>query len=111
MEVLTKVQPGINYLESLTKPNVSVAFGEIERVTPTSIITKDGKETETDVLICATGFDTTFRPRFPIIGRGGNLQKLWEDEPRNYCSMAVSGLPNYFMCEFRIQTPFNCTAC
>jgi len=49
-----------------------------------------------DVVITATGFDTSFRPRFPITGRNGDdLRELWKDEPVSYFGTAVSGFPNY----------------
>ncbi|KAE8331443.1 hypothetical protein BDV39DRAFT_189838 [Aspergillus sergii] len=93
-----RLTPGINYLESLTLPNVTPIYGEITEVTPTSVITDNGVQTELDALICATGFVTTFKPRFPVIGRNGkNLQDEWSDEPRSYLGLAASGFPNYFM--------------
>jgi cation diffusion facilitator CzcD-associated flavoprotein CzcO len=58
-----RLTPGVGYLESLTKPNVSVVYGEIEEITERGCICDDGKEYPVDVLICATGFDTTFKPR------------------------------------------------
>ena len=121
-------QPGIGYLESLTEPNVTVVRGGgVTRMTPESCVTGDGKEWPLDALICATGFDTTFRPRFPIIGRGGrSMAEEWAEEtqqpktkkttaegngtmtattttategggPRSYLSLAAHGYPNYFM--------------
>jgi hypothetical protein len=48
-------KPGVNYLESLTKPNVMVVYGEIDRITPTSVISREGAEHEIVVLVCATG--------------------------------------------------------
>jgi hypothetical protein len=51
-----------------------------------------------DILVCATGFDSSFCPRFPIVGRNGvNLAAQWAEEPRNYLSLAVHNFPNYFM--------------
>lgn len=51
-----------------------------------------------DVLICASGFDTSFRPRFPIFGREElNLQDFWADMPKSYLGIAVSGFPNFFL--------------
>ena len=51
-----------------------------------------------DVLICATGFDTTFRPRFPVIGpKRNNLQDDWKDEPKSYFGIAAPNIPNYMM--------------
>ena len=70
-----RLTPGIGYLETLAKPNVKVVFGEIEEITERGCKCDDGKEYPVDILICATGFDTSFRPRFHTIGRGAkNLQ-------------------------------------
>lgn len=47
--------------------------------------------------MCATGFDVSFRPRFPIIGRNGvDLSDLWRDRPTAYMSFSVPEFPNYF---------------
>ncbi|KAF2845806.1 FAD/NAD(P)-binding domain-containing protein [Plenodomus tracheiphilus IPT5] len=90
--------PGVGYLESLGKKNVTVIFDEVVKLTPASCVTRNGTEIELDAMICATGFDTSFRPRFPIIGRGGkDLREEWADEPRSYLSIAAHGFPNYFM--------------
>ncbi|KAF8645072.1 hypothetical protein AX16_008130 [Volvariella volvacea WC 439] len=94
-----RLTPGPGYLEALRKENVEVVQGEIERITETGCLTgKDGYEHEFDVLICATGFDTSYRPRFPIIGRHGkNLQEEWSQEPKTYMGLAAADFPNYFM--------------
>lgn len=56
----------------------------------------DGEEHLFDVIICATGFDTSFIPRFPIIGCDGeNLQDVWKDQPKSYLGIGVSGYPNF----------------
>jgi len=79
-------------------PNVTTVYGEITKVTPEGCVTDNGVETAVDVLICATGFDTTFKPRFPLIGRNGKeLAKEWVNEPRSYLGLAAHGYPNYFM--------------
>ncbi|KAI1752139.1 hypothetical protein F4782DRAFT_158594 [Xylaria castorea] len=89
--------PGINYLESLTKPNVEVVIGKINSITETGCLCDDGKEYPVDVLICATGFDTYFRPRFPIVShKGENLQDKWATDPQSYLGVAAAGFPNYF---------------
>lgn len=73
-----RLTPGTNYLESLTDDNVSVVFGEITQVTENGCIV-DGDEHPVDVLICATGFDTTFKPRFPLVGSNGEeLSEVWK---------------------------------
>ncbi|KAF2165627.1 hypothetical protein M409DRAFT_55523 [Zasmidium cellare ATCC 36951] len=93
-----RMTPGVGYLESLTKPNVSVVYGEIERITPRGCICDDGKEYPIDILICATGFDTTFKPRFPLINPAGkNLQDEWASEPKSYLGIAAADYPNYMI--------------
>ncbi|KAL4808009.1 hypothetical protein BDV18DRAFT_158129 [Aspergillus unguis] len=92
-----RITPGVGYLESLGDEKVTVVYGNIDEVTEKGCICDDGKEYPVDVLICATGFDTTFRPRFPIIGpAGNNLQDDWKDEPKSYLGVAAAGIPNYF---------------
>ncbi|KAH0845713.1 putative sterigmatocystin biosynthesis monooxygenase stcW [Fonsecaea pedrosoi] len=92
-----RLTPGINYLETLSKPNVKVVYGEIESITEKGCKCDDGIEYPVDVLICATGFDTTFKPRFPLHGlEGKNLQDEWALEPRSYLGLAAPYMPNYF---------------
>jgi len=51
-----------------------------------------------DVIICATGYDTSFVPRFPVIGLEGlNLQKAWEKAPSSYLGVGVANFPNFMM--------------
>ncbi|KAL2834389.1 hypothetical protein BDW59DRAFT_178795 [Aspergillus cavernicola] len=90
--------PGPGYLEALLQDNVVTRWDDVARFTPRGIQTRDGSELEFDVVVCATGFDTTFRPQFPTIGRGGvDLTRRWECEPpKSYFGLAVPDLPNYF---------------
>ena len=60
-------------------------------------LSANGKEYPLDVLICATGFDTSYKPRFPLIGIDGkSLSDMWADEAKGYLGVAAPGLPNYF---------------
>lgn len=51
-----------------------------------------------DAIICATGFNTSFIPRFPLIGENReNLQDVWRnDYPKAYQGIMVTGMPNYY---------------
>lgn len=92
-----RMTPGQAYLQALSKPNVEVKLGGVRRFVPEGIELESGEVIQVDAIVCATGYETTFRPRFPIIGREGNLQDLWDrDVPKSYMSCAVAGLPNYF---------------
>ena len=88
--------PGHGFLEALCEDNVSLVGESITEMTPRGIKTADGVEHEFDVIICATGFDVSWRPRYPTIGRGGrNLSEEWKDMPTTYLSLAVPNFPNY----------------
>ena len=89
--------PDPNFLEALIKPNVDVRWDDIEKMTEKGILTKSGEELELDAIACATGFDASFQPRFPIIGRNGaDLAKQWERTPEAYFGFTVLNFPNYF---------------
>ena len=93
-----RLTPGINYLETLVSEKVSIVYGDVKQITERGCVCDDGKEYPVDVLICATGFDVSFRPRFPIIGSNGkNLADVWADEPKSYLGLAAPGFPNYFI--------------
>lgn len=87
----------MGYLEALTQPNTTVVRVPIERIVPEGIQLKNGETVEMDVLACATGFDVSYCPRFPIIGRGGvNLQDQWsKTRAAAYMAMGVPDFPNY----------------
>jgi cation diffusion facilitator CzcD-associated flavoprotein CzcO len=89
--------PGNGYLEALTDPKVNVVTEEISEIVPKGIKLKSGKVIEVDTFICATGFDISFAPRFPLIGRNGiNLSEQWKTRPEAYLSMAAANIPNHF---------------
>lgn len=94
-----RITPGVGYLESFTKENVRIITdAKIERVDQTGLVMSNGEHIELDALICATGFDVSFTPRFPIIGRDGvSLTDVWSKNiPYAYLSMAIPKFPNYF---------------
>lgn len=90
--------PGPGYLESLLDEKVHTIIGNIDRVSEEGVIAEDGTTHPVDVLICATGFDTTYRPNFPIVGSSGqSLRDAWENEVNGYLGLAAPHYPNYFM--------------
>jgi cation diffusion facilitator CzcD-associated flavoprotein CzcO len=89
--------PGNGYLEALMEPNVRVVTDEIARIVPEGIELCTGEIVEVDVFICATGFDVSFCPRFPLMGRDMiSLESQWRTKPEAYLSVAVENFPNYF---------------
>ncbi|KAK0199132.1 FAD/NAD-binding domain-containing protein [Armillaria mellea] len=92
-----RLTPGPGYLEALCEENVDFVPSPIKVVTPTGIETEDGDHKELDVIVCATGFDTSWRFPFSFIGRNGiELSEKFASDPRTYLSVAVDGFPNWF---------------
>ncbi|KAF9879820.1 phenylacetone monooxygenase [Colletotrichum karsti] len=92
-----RLTPAPGYLESFHDPRVSLHTDGVKRFVAKGIEMNNGEVLEVDAIICATGFDSSFRPSFPLVGRHGNLQDIWSEQtPKAYMSLAVAGLPNYF---------------
>ncbi|KAK0642619.1 putative sterigmatocystin biosynthesis monooxygenase stcW [Lasiodiplodia hormozganensis] len=90
--------PGNGYLEALCEDNVTVVSQSIQAITEKGILTDDGVEHEFDIIVCATGFDVSWRPKYPTIGRGGrSLSEEWKDIPNTYLSISVPHFPNYLI--------------
>lgn len=92
-----RITPGSGYLESFTRPNVHLTNSDIVRIDARGIHTADGQYQAFDVIICATGFDISQVPTFPLIGRDNvDLAEKWKDEPESYISLACPDMPNLF---------------
>jgi cation diffusion facilitator CzcD-associated flavoprotein CzcO len=86
--------------DALDRDNVELITDGIARITPGGVATKDGREHAADVLIYATGFETTsFLTPWTVAGRGGEvLNERWEREGAEaYLGITHSGYPNFFM--------------
>lgn len=90
--------PAPGYLEALVADNAIIFTDPINSITETGFIDHEGNSCEVDVIICATGFNTSWLPRFPFIANGVDLKDLWG--PRNgvtsYLSIAIPSFPNHF---------------
>ncbi|MEL7449647.1 MAG: NAD(P)/FAD-dependent oxidoreductase [Pseudomonadota bacterium] len=87
-----------DYYPSLTKPGVEVVTDAVTEITPTGIVTEDGRHHDVDVIIYGTGFKATDPvPRGLIFGSGKrDIVDAWENGPEAYLGTAVSGFPNLF---------------
>ncbi|KAJ5604787.1 hypothetical protein N7510_009941 [Penicillium lagena] len=93
-----RLTPGPGYLEALVNDNVQLIKSPITKVVRNGVVTADGKVWEVDGIACATGFDASHMPRFPVIGRNGvSLSTAWKDHASAYLSHSVRGFPNYFI--------------
>ncbi|KAF8462961.1 cyclohexanone monooxygenase [Kalaharituber pfeilii] len=92
-----RLTPGPGYLESLSKENVNFISTGIKRITETGIEDFEGNVREVDAIVCATGFQTSAAPPFPIIGVNSvTLEERWSPYPEAYLSMTCDGFPNHF---------------
>lgn len=93
-----RATPGPGYLESFTRDNVSLVTSPISKFEKTGIRTEDGALHPFDAIVCATGFDVSHRPPWPLIGLNGlSLSDAWKEEPNAYLSLAAAQFPNFFM--------------
>jgi cation diffusion facilitator CzcD-associated flavoprotein CzcO len=88
-----------DFYQAVQRPNVEVVTEGIEVIEPRGVRTRDGKLSELDVLVLATGFrtDRFIRPT-AVIGRDGlELSELWSKRPSAYYSVAIPQVPNFFL--------------
>ena len=87
------------WARALTRPNVHLVTQDIDRVTPTGVVTADGTEHPADVLIWGTGFTASeFLVPMKVVGRDGrDLHDTWKGDARAYLGMCVPGFPNLFL--------------
>ncbi|KAJ6185558.1 hypothetical protein N7519_006859 [Penicillium mononematosum] len=93
-----RLTPGDGYLEAFSNDNATLTFDPIERITELGIKTLTGDEQQFDVIVCATGFDTSFIPSWKMIGpHGATLEERWKVNPEAFFSIQVDTMPNYFI--------------
>ncbi|KAG7412596.1 FAD-binding monooxygenase aflW [Fusarium oxysporum f. sp. rapae] len=89
--------PGDGYLEALRQENTRVTFDPIVQITESGIQTTQD-HTDFDIIVCATGFDASFRRSWTVQGRNGyQLHEAWGESPEAYFGVAAANMPNYFI--------------
>jgi cation diffusion facilitator CzcD-associated flavoprotein CzcO len=88
-----------DYYPTLTLPHVQLVTEGIEEITEAGVRTKDGEEHAFDVIVFATGFETTaWHWSMDVAGLGGtHLREAWAEGPESYLGITASGFPNMFM--------------
>ena len=88
-----------DFYPALARANTELVTEAIERITPGGVRTADGRERALDVLVCATGFDTThLLASLAVHGRGGQrLSDAWVAGPEAHRGVTVPGFPNLFL--------------
>lgn len=90
--------PAPGYLEALVADNVTVFTKDMQKITEKGFVDHEGKEHEVDVIICATGFNTSWLPRYPFSNGEKDLKELWNerDGVTSYLSVGIPTFPNHF---------------
>jgi cation diffusion facilitator CzcD-associated flavoprotein CzcO len=88
-----------DFYPTFNRPNVELVDDEIASITTEGVVTVDGRERTGDVLVLATGYDTTrFLSVIDVVGRGGaRIDDVWADGAQAYLGITVAGFPNLFM--------------
>jgi len=88
-----------DYFPALNRENVEVVLSPIDRVTENAIVTRDGRTIPADVIVLATGFQSTsFLAPMAINGVDGrSLHDEWHGAARAYLGITVAGFPNLFL--------------
>jgi len=90
------MDPG--YYKALNRPNVKLVTSKIEEITKTGIRTADGTHHDFDVIILATGFDTTTKSvALDITAYGKKIEQVWNSKggPQAYLGTSLAGFPNF----------------
>ncbi|KAF5561492.1 sterigmatocystin biosynthesis monooxygenase stcW [Fusarium napiforme] len=87
---------GDQFLYAIKKDNVQAIYSGVKEITEAGCISDDGQHYEGDVIIAATGFNTSFIPRYPIHFKGHNLQEDWSTSITGYMGVGISECPNSF---------------
>lgn len=93
-----RLTPGPGYLEALTQDNVELIKTGIASINEKGVRLTDGRQIDVDVLVCATGFNTTAVPPFQVTGMNEEtLAQRLTPVPETYLTIMVDNFPNYFM--------------
>ena len=88
------------WFATIKRDDVELVTDAVAEVRPHSVVTRDGREFEADVLILATGFRALqFLWPMEIRGTSGNtLAETWgKDDARAYLGVSVPDFPNMFI--------------
>ena len=88
------------WFRTIKKPHVDLIPEHLAKVDGNTLFTSSGETVEADVIILATGFQTTnVLGSYDIVGREGQLLRdHWgEDNASAYLGTLVPGFPNFFI--------------
>jgi cation diffusion facilitator CzcD-associated flavoprotein CzcO len=87
-----------DWYPALHRPDVTLELSALESVEGSVAIAASGARHELDVLVFATGFETTHPPYAELVtGLDGTLAEHWAGGMRSHASTVVAGFPNLFV--------------
>jgi long-chain acyl-CoA synthetase len=88
-----------DWYPTLGRDDVHLVGSAVQSVTPTGVVTADGRSIDADVLIWCTGFKASeFLSPINIIGRDGiDLHAQWQHGAEAYLGISAINFPNMFM--------------
>merc|ERR1719160_2225626 len=84
----------------LEKDKVTLLKGRAKQITADTVIGQNGEVAPADIIIYATGFQSTkfCTASMKVLGVGGvALEEDWGNEPTAYLGMTRPNFPNFFM--------------
>jgi len=84
----------------MKEDNVNLISGRAQEIKETEVIGKNGEVAPADIIIYATGFESTkfCTASMDVFGKGGvKLQDDWGGEPTAYLGVTRPNFPNFFM--------------
>jgi len=88
-----------DFYPALLRDNVTLETDGIARITPNGIETKTGTKHDVDIIVYATGFETTgWQWSADVVGKGGvHLREAWAEAPEAYLGITAAKFPNMFI--------------
>ena len=88
------------WFRTLRKPHVRLVPERLAEIRGDTLVAGSGEEIKADILILATGYQTTkVLGSYDVVGRGGKvLREVWDgDNAAAYLGTLVPGFPNFFI--------------
>lgn len=86
----------INTGKALKEANIKAVYSGVSAFTETGCISEDNEHHDGEVVILATGFDTSYVPDYSVNAHGLNLQDIWSSCLEGYLGLGIPDLPNTF---------------
>jgi cation diffusion facilitator CzcD-associated flavoprotein CzcO len=94
-----RIPKSVHYFDAIGRDNVTIIRGQVAQITETGVTMSDGRHTDVDVIVWATGFDAhAYMRPMEVYGVGGHrLNDEWADGPYSYRGVSVPNFPNFYL--------------